>query len=78
MQFLSSYGGFANNRLSKVYKWYNKKLDERVLKRNEKLAQDLYNILKFTETNFTQQQIETARTLYALIKERYEPILGSI
>jgi len=79
IRFLRDKGGFANNRLSKIYKWYNKKLDERSMRSNEKLTQDLYNIVKFTEGSLTdEEQVKTARVLYTLIKDRYEPILGSI
>jgi len=78
MKFLRNKGGFANNCLSKIYRWYNKKIIEKSIRTEENLAQDLYNIVKFTEGSFTEEQVKTARILYALIKDRYEPILGSI
>lgn len=78
--FLQNHGGHANNRLSKMYKWYKEKIDGRSLKSNEKLAQDLYNIVKFIKAKsvLSDETITATRTLLTLIKDRYEPILGKI
>jgi hypothetical protein len=78
LEFLRSRGGFANNRLSKIYKWYKEKVSSSSMRRNEKLAEDIYNIVKFIDTIQTEDQEKTARTLLSLIKDRYEPILGSV
>jgi hypothetical protein len=78
VDFLRYHGGHTNNRLSKIYKWYKEKIHVGSLKTNEKLAQDLFNIAKFIAGNRTEEQTKAARTLLVLIKDRYEPILGSI
>ena len=78
LDFLRLQGGFANNRLSKIYKWYKQKINEHSIIANEKLALDLYNIMKFLSGDLTEEQVKTGRILLSLIKDRYEPILGSI
>ena len=76
LEFLRDNGGFANNRLSKNYKWYKDKIDNNSLRQNEKFAHDLFNLTKFIRSSRSEKTIEAARTLLTLIKDRYEPTLG--
>lgn len=78
IKFLRDNGGFANNRLSKIYKWYNKKISYGTLRNNEELTKDLYNIVKFIKGECSKEQIEAVRVLLNIIKDRYEPILGTV
>lgn len=78
LHFLKENGGFVNNRLSNIYKWYKEKVTANAMRNNEKLAQDLYNIAKFVNAATSEEHIKAGRTLLAIIKDRYEPILGSI
>jgi len=78
IKFLRDNGGFANNRLSKIYKWYNKKISHGTLRNNEELTKDLYNIVKFIKGECSKEQIEAVRVLLNIIKDRYEPILGTV
>ncbi len=77
--FISNHGGYANNRLSTLYKWYKAKIHAAALRNNEQLAKDMYSLAKFINAeNGMAEHRETARKLLILIRNRYEPILGSI
>jgi hypothetical protein len=78
LYFLQQHGGFSNNRLSKIYKWYREKITASTMKKNEKLAQDIYNIVKFMGDSSDRDTCKTVRSLLSLIKDRYEPIVGSL
>lgn len=73
MDFIKTNGGFANNRLSAIYKWYRDVANTAILK-NEKFAQDLYNIRNFMNPtiNHPNEHYKTVRTLLSLVKDRYE------
>jgi hypothetical protein len=76
--FLAKHGGYTNNRMSNIYKWYDVKIDLNAVYSNEKLAKDIYNISNFISNNTSESYYKTIRTLLTLIKDEYEPILGPV
>lgn len=78
IKFLRDHGGYTNNRLSKIYKWYKEKIHVHTLQVNLDLSKDISNIAAFIKTNDSEEHFKTVRTLLSLIKDRYEPRLGSI
>jgi len=72
MHFIRYYGGFTNNRLSGIYKWYRNNIDTNALYRNNQLAQDIYNISNFIINNQSESYYKTIRTLLSLVKDKYQ------
>jgi len=72
MSFLKLKGGFANNRLSKIYKWYNTEVHEGTMSRNNALAEDLYNTYKLINSEDAEKHTDAIRIILQMIKNRYE------
>lgn len=77
-KWISTRGGHANNRLTKLYKWYREYINPNNFHKDSQLAQDVFNIVEFAYSSSGEEHDKTARVLFQLIKDRYEPKLGSI
>lgn len=81
LSWMKSHGGYANNTLSVIYKWYKEKL--RLALNDETVAQDIFNVVKFLH-KADQKTVDTGRlddykvvrTLLSLIKDRNESKFG--